>query len=398
MRSFTFALLVMAAIVTTVAQSGSKQITNVGPDLGIPVSRAVEADGLIYVAGTAATDATGQVIAGDITAQTRQTLDNIAATLEAAGSNLANAASAIVYLRDLSDFGAMNTVYRTYWPEDPPARTTVRAPLVDPAALIQISMVAIPNGGERVVVTPSGWTPPGLLSYGIKTGNTVFLAGLTGRNREDGSIAPDITAQTRTVLETGAAILDAAGLTLADVVSSRVFVSDIALWGDMNVGYQPFFPTDPPARAAVEAGLVNPDYLVEIKLVAVRDASRTAFSTPAADGTPGKPGRIGSNAIRVGNRLYVGGLLGRTDANVGDAKAQTVETLARIERTMRLAGFEWKDVVDGVVYLADISSQFADVDAVYRDVFPKDFPARATVGTTLVGGRSEVEIMLTAVK
>ena len=400
MRSFTFALLVMAAIVTTGAQSGSKQIINVGPDLGLPVSRAIEADGLIYVAGTVATGASGQVIAGDITAQTRQTLDNVAATLEASGSSLANAASVSVYLKDMSDFAAMNKIYRTYWPEAPPARTTVRAPLADPAALIQISTVAIPNGGERVVVTPPGWTPPGLLSYGIKTGNTVFLAGLTGRNREDHSIAPDITAQTRTVLETATAILDAAGLSLADVVRSHVFVSDIALWPDMNVGYTPFFPVDPPARAAVEAELVNPDYFVEITLVAVGDAGRTAFSTPAADGTPGRPctGRIGCSAIRVGNRLYLGGLLGRTDANVGDVTAQTVETLARIERTMQLAGFEWEDVVDGVVYLADISSQFADMNAVYRDVFPKDFPARASLGTTLVAGRSEVEIMLTAVK
>ena len=122
---------------------------------------------------------------GDIKAQTRQVLDRINTTLKSAGSSLANAASMTVYLRNQSDFAAMNEVYRTYWTKDPPARTTVMVPLLNDG-LVEISAVAVPDGGERVVVNPGGWmVSPNPYSYGIKSGNTLFLAGLISRNGKD---------------------------------------------------------------------------------------------------------------------------------------------------------------------------------------------------------------------
>ena len=153
----------------------------------------------------------------------------------------------------------------------------------------------------------------------------------------------------------------------------------------------------PPARATVKAGLTSPDYLIEIAMVAVKDASRTPFTTPNADGTPGTPNANLSSAIRVGNRLYVAGITGNTATNKGDVRAQTAEVLGRVGRTLKAAGFEWSSVVDGVVYLPDMT-KFQDMNATYRGTFSKDFPARATVGTGLMGADAAVEIMFTAVK
>src|SRR5439155_25497282 len=132
----------------------------------------------------------------------------------------------------------------------------------------------------------------------------------------------------------------------ADVVSSRVFLTDETTFQAMNTAYRTYFPTMPPARATVKAGLSTPDYLVEITMVAVKDASRKAITTPNADGAAGTPNPNLSSAIRVGNRLYLAGTLGNTAANKGDAKAQTGETLARIARTLKAAGFDWSNVVD----------------------------------------------------
>src|SRR2546430_5165213 len=176
----------------------------------------------------------------------------------------------------------MNGVSRPYWPKDPPTRTTVAASLVRPEALIEISMVAIPHGGERVVVHPSDWLQsPNPYSYGIKTGNTLFLSGLVSRNGKDNSVvAGDMPTQTKTVLDNGAAILKAAGMSYGDVVSSRVFITDVAKFQDMNAAYRAYFPASPPARATVRAGLMGADYLVEITMVAVKDASRTAVAEP----------------------------------------------------------------------------------------------------------------------
>src|SRR4029078_9273454 len=91
-----------------------------------------------------------------------------------------------------------------------------------------------------------------------------------------------------------------------------------------------------------------------------------------------------SSAIQVGNRLYVAGITGNTPSNKGDVKAQTTEVLARVGRTLKAAGFEWLHVVAGGGCLPDMT-KFADMNASYRETFAKDFPARATVGTGLMG-------------
>ncbi len=397
MRTIAILSLLLAGSVMTYAQS-SKQTFGANPNL--PFSGAVKAGGLIYVAG-AIGPASGEIAKGDIKAQTRQTLDNIAATLRTAGSSLANAASVTVYLRNASDFAAMNEVYSTYWTKDPPTRTTVMVtqPLALADGFIEISVVAIPTGGERVVVHPSDWIKaPNPYSYGIKSGNTLFLAGLVSRNGKDNTaVKGDITAQTKTVLDNGAAILKEAGMSFADVVSSRIYLTDDTTFQAMNAAYRTYFPTMPPARATVKAGLTTPDYLVEITMVAVKDPGRKAVTTPNADGTPGNANPNLSSAIQVGNRLYVAGILGNTATNKGDVKAQTTELLARIGRTLKAAGFDWPHVVDGVVYLTDMT-KFPEMNAAYREVFTKDFPARATVGTGLMGADGLVEIMFTAVK
>jgi reactive intermediate/imine deaminase len=390
MRMFAMLALSIAAVTMSFAQPSSKQVFP-GANPALPFSAAVKADGLIYVSGTLGS-------AGDVKAQTKQVLDNIAATLKTAGSSLANAASVTVYLKNQADFAAMNEVYRTYWTKNPPARTTVMLPLLN-EGLVEIAVVAVPDGGERVVVNPSDWmSSPNPYSYGIKTGNTLFLSGLIARNGKDNSpIKGDMTAQTKAVLENGAAVLKAAGMSYSDVVAARVYISDQAAFQDMNTVYRTFFPSDPPARATVKALMTSPDYIVEITMVAVRASNRSAFTTPTADGKPGTKNANLSSAIRAGNRLYVSGILGNTADNKGDVKAQTAEALTRIGRTLKAAGYDWKDVVEGVVYLPDLT-KFNDMNASYREVFGQDFPARATVGAGLMGADGAVEIMFTAAK
>lgn len=387
MRLFTMLALTFAAVTMSFAQSSRQVFPGANP--AMPFSAAVKADGLIYVSGTLGSQ-------GDVKAQTKQVLDTISATLKTAGSSLANAASVTVYLRNQGDFAAMNEVYRTYWAKDPPARTTVMVPLLN-EGLVEISMVAVPDGGERVVVNPSEWSSsPNPYSYAVRTRNTLFLSGLIARNGKDNTpMKGDMAAQTKGVLDNGAAVLKAAGFAYSDVVSARVYVTDQAAFQDMNNVYRTYFPTDPPARATVKALLTSGDYSVEITMVAVK-GGRTAFTTPTADGKPGTKNPNLSSAIKVGNRLYVSGILGNTAENKGDVKAQAAESLTRIGRTISAAGFDWKDVVEGMVYLPDLA-KFNDMNTSYREVFGKDFPARATVGAGLMGDGA-VEIMFTAVK
>lgn len=387
-----YCALVAGLLGLMVSLEGQGRQVYQGPMPNLPFSAAVKADGLIYVSGTLSQEG------GDVRAQTRKVLQDIGQTLTKAGSSLANAASVQVYLTNAADFAAMNEVFRETWPKDPPARTTVVADLVVPGASVEISMVAVPTGGERVVVHPKEWMPsPNPYSYGIRSGDTLFLSGLVARNGRDNSVVEgDMTTQAKAVLENAREILQEAGMDLGNVVASRVFITDQANFQEMNKVYTSYFTKEPPTRATVVAGLTTPQYLVEMSLTAVRGAKQV-FTTPAADGTPGKPGRILSSAIKMGNRLYVSGMLGSTPANKGDAEAQTVETLARIGRTLTAAGYDWSNVVDGIVYITDVKN-FDAMNRGYRTVFTKDFPARATVRTGLVAGDGLVEIMFVAAK
>ncbi|MDQ3489243.1 MAG: Rid family hydrolase, partial [Acidobacteriota bacterium] len=154
----------------------------------------------------------------------------------------------------------------------------------------------------------------------------------------------------------------------------------------MNEVYRSYFKVDPPARATVKADLAGPQYAVEMTFVA-SSAQRQSFA-PAANL---------SAAIKAGDRLYVSGVLGHTPETAGKITEQTREVMARIRKTLESAGYAPSDVVDGLVYLTDLS-QFAQMNDEYRAFFGKDFPARATVGTGLVAGGAVVEIMVTAVK
>jgi 2-iminobutanoate/2-iminopropanoate deaminase len=378
----------MALGTLVVAQSRQ---TYPGPMPNLPFSAAVKADGLIYVAGTLSAE-------GDVRAQTKKTIEDISGVLQKAGSSLANVASVNVYLTRAEDFAAMNEVYRTFWPKDPPVRTTIVSELVIPGALVEMSMVAIPTGGERVVIHPSDWIKsPNPYSYGIRTGDTLFLAGLVARNGKDNSVVEgDMTTQTKAVLDNAGQILKAAGMSFDNVVSSRVFITDQTKFQEMNKAYVPYFPKEPPARATVVAPLMGPQYQVEIQLVASR-APKQVFTTPMPDGTPGKPSAILSSAVKAGNRLYVSGILGNTPETKGDPEKQTVEIMNRVGRTLKAAGFDWTNVVDGIVYITDVK-HFDGMNRGYRTIFTKDFPARATVRTGLVNNDGLVEIMFVATK
>ena len=108
-----------------------------------PYSQAVRSGNLLFLSGQIPLDpATGQLVAGDITAQTERVLKNLVAILEAAGSSLEKVLKTTVYLRDLMEFGKMNEVYGRFFGEKPPARATVEVARLPRDAAIEIDMMA----------------------------------------------------------------------------------------------------------------------------------------------------------------------------------------------------------------------------------------------------------------
>jgi 2-iminobutanoate/2-iminopropanoate deaminase len=111
-----------------------------------PYSQAVCIGDFVYTSGQVALDpASGQLIAGGIAEQTKRALENIKAVLEAAGTDLSRVVKTVVFLKDMNDFAAMNTVYATYLaPEGvvKPARSTVEVARLPKDALVEIEVIA----------------------------------------------------------------------------------------------------------------------------------------------------------------------------------------------------------------------------------------------------------------
>jgi 2-iminobutanoate/2-iminopropanoate deaminase len=118
--------------------------TDRGPKAIGPYSQAVRAAGLIFVSGQIPLDpATGEMLAGDIAAETERVMQNLKGIVEAAGSAMERVVKTTVYLADMSDFAAMNAVYARYFPADPPARATVAVAALPKNARVEIELVAL---------------------------------------------------------------------------------------------------------------------------------------------------------------------------------------------------------------------------------------------------------------
>jgi len=108
-----------------------------------PYSQGVEAGGFLFVSGQGAIDpGSGKLVAGDIESQTRQTLTNVKSIVEASGLSMRDVVRVSVYLKNMKDFKQMNEVYKSFFVEAPPARTTVQVELPMSEMLVEIDVIA----------------------------------------------------------------------------------------------------------------------------------------------------------------------------------------------------------------------------------------------------------------
>ncbi len=143
MRSFTLAVACFVLAAPLAAQAKKEVLRQPGDTPNPNLSTVVRAGDFLYLSGQLGTAPGKGLVPGGTASETKQTLDNIKAVLEAAGSGMDRVVKCTVFLADINDFQAMNAVYRTYWTADPPARSTVAVAGLVLNAKIEIECLAL---------------------------------------------------------------------------------------------------------------------------------------------------------------------------------------------------------------------------------------------------------------
>lgn len=121
-----------------------KQILNTenAPKALGPYSQGIKAGCLIFLSGQLGLDPkTNDFAAGGVTEQTRQALTNLKHVIESTGSSMENVVKTTVFLKDMNDFQAMNTVYGEFFKSEPPARSTVQVAALPKGGLVEIEAI-----------------------------------------------------------------------------------------------------------------------------------------------------------------------------------------------------------------------------------------------------------------
>src|ERR1700730_11090056 len=241
-----------------------------------PYVQATDVSGgsFIFVSGQIPIDpATGQMVQGDIVAQTERVMENLKAVLAASNASFDDVVKTNIYLADLNDGTKVNETYGRYFQRTPPARATVQMGALPQGARIEIECGAAPGSRTRSGVVQSAQAPKAMESssqgIGVRPGSFLFVSGQLPIDPATGKpVQGDIGAQTERVMENLKAVLEAGGASFEKVVKTTIFVADMADFAKVNEAYGRAVSNAPPARATVQVGALPRGARVEIDCIA----------------------------------------------------------------------------------------------------------------------------------
>lgn len=349
---------------------------------GRPYSPGVLAGNTLYIAGQIDTDPQTGARPDGIAAQTRMAMNNVGHVLRAAGMDFGHVVTCHLQLADMNDYKEVNAAYGSFFgPDHFPARTTLEFPGLPGGAKIEVSCIAYADKSKIVIVTPpAGSVPPALGPYrsAVWAGDTLYVSGSGGRSPKGAELDPTIEGQTKQAMENIGQILAAAGLSHKDDVFANVYFLDAEqgkgpTYGKLNSIYRNFFPLGTaPSRASFCVSKLPGTISVELTFIATRDRKNKGRVVPDSSG----PSPTSSNGgVLDGDTLYTSAKSG-TGATL---EAQMRDSMESIRNILRLAGMDMRNVVDTHVYLKDIGGQMDAMNAVFKEYFPQNPPARTTV-------------------
>jgi enamine deaminase RidA (YjgF/YER057c/UK114 family) len=386
MKLFAIGLLLWSAVgaqaqAGATAQSKEASSQKSSTDHRVAPS-SVDAGDYIYISAQGSRGADGASPA-TFAAQARQALNNLKSVVERAGLTMDHVVYTTVYLTDMSQYAEMNRAFGEAFGKILPARAVLGVAAL-PDSPIEINAVAVRNLAERRAISPSGYKSDEPFSPGILTHDRLFVSAMPGGNASD-----DPAAQVDFALDQMKGVVEAAGLTLANMVFVNPYLTAQLSMRVMNKHYaQRFEFGNTPARATIEVSSLPNGAQIEYTGVAVRDLKERQAVRPK--NMPPSP--TASPCVFAGDTLYCSAKSGFIPGpNEG---VYTSTTALQLRQTMRNqmdnleeAGMDFSQVVSTTVYLDNLADTPA-FDEVYGKYFAGTLPAETTLQQIAPADRS----------
>jgi enamine deaminase RidA (YjgF/YER057c/UK114 family) len=356
----------------------------------LSVPRGVDAGDYVYVSGQGPRRADG-TIPEEFTDQVRQALDNVKKVVETAGLTMDHVVYVQVYLEDTHHSGELDEAFANYFAKEPPARAVLGvAKLPQPG--VQITAIAVRDLKGKEPVSVPGFAQSKAYSPGMLTHDQLFVSTMPGRDPKTGAVPQDPALQVNLALDGVKAVLEAAGLHMANMVFVNPYLTAAIPMQIMNVEYAKRFEFgNTPGRATIEVSSLLEGAHIAYTGVAVRDLTKRLAVRPK--NMPPSP--TASPCVFAGEILYCSAKSGFIPGPNGGIYAesttdQTRQTMRNLLDNLEEAGMSFDQVVYTTVYLDDLSEDPLFLK-IYKKYFSGGLPAQTMVQQLSPGDRKANE-------
>jgi enamine deaminase RidA (YjgF/YER057c/UK114 family) len=355
--------------------AGAQSSGSSGAALGSP---STDGDGYVYISGQGPRRADGTVPT-PFSEQVRESLDKVKHLVESAGLTLDHIVYVQVYLEDVHHYDELNDVFASYFPSDPPARGVLGVARV-PEPGVQITAVAVRDVQGKQPISVPNWPVSKGFSWAMLTHDRFFVSTMPGSDPKTGAVPKEPAAQVDLALDRLNTVLQAAGLSNANMVFVNPYLTADIPMRIMNEHYARRFQFgNTPGRATIEVSDLPEGAHIAYTGVAVRDLSQRKSVRPK--NMPPSP--TASPCVFAGDTLYCSaksGFIPGPNGGVYFASTadQTRQTMRNQLDNLEEADMNFDQVVSTTIYLDDLNeaSQFGDV---YRKYFRGALPTQTTL-------------------
>jgi enamine deaminase RidA (YjgF/YER057c/UK114 family) len=365
------------------AEGSQAQLKQVLPKQAPAASNALGSPGIdagdyVYVSGQGPRRLDGTTPAS-FADQVRQSLENVRSVVESAGLTMDHVVYVQVYLEDMNQYGALDQAFADFFPKMPPARGVLGVARL-PETSVQITAVAVRDLKAKQPVAPPDLKPNKAYSYGMLTHDRLFVSTMLGSDPSNGNVPADPAAQVDFALDGLKMVVEAAGLTLRNMVFVNPYLTSEIPTRIMNQHYaQRFEFGNTPGRATIQVSSLPEGAHIAYTGVAVRDLAQRRAIRPK--NMPPSP--TASPCVFAGDTLYCSAKSGFIPGPNGGVFApatsdQVRQTMRNLLDNLEEADMKFDQVVSTTIYLDDLSDSAA-FGSVYRKYFGGMLPAQTTV-------------------